>query len=309
MQSNHTENAFLVYLHLLQYSPSFVPDLQKILRSISAYSSSLQNIFYLILPSLSFPSSLLPEILSFYNTQLELHSNDSFTLYVLTGASRLFQLSIPENLLSSTTSLLQFILAPFVQLLQQTLQAKQTSRRRGAESTFSIQDLCEFAGECKWQFTQEQTMSILTAGYSLLPWFYKTSNQPLFQELSNASFEFCKSKYPTEFKISSILSFSTLLHQSISLNEMMMKRIEVFILNGSNYASRLNTCKECCMLCNLLLFHFSQRLSARELYQSHEEENQWIVTEVTSETIQEWREHERLLHWSFTEYGLLVFLM
>ena len=270
--------------------------------SISTYSPSLQYIFFLILPSISFPSSLFPEVLSFYSNQLELHSNDSFTLYVLTGASRFLQLAIPESLLSSSKPLLQFILAPFVQLVQQTLQAKQTTRRRGTESALSIQELCEFAGECKWQFTQEQTMSILTAGYSLLLWFYKTSNYSLFNELLNTSLELCKSKYSIEFKISSILSFSTLLSQPISINEMTLKRIEVFIVNGSNYTSRLNTCKECCMLCNLLLHHFfSQHPSANELYHTFEEENKWIVSEISSDTIREWQEYERGLHWTFTE--------
>lgn len=300
LSQSTSPNAFLLYLLFLKSVSS--PDVLSLLRVCSSLPITHQYTLYLTLPSLLSPSSL-QAITSFYQQQLALHLNDASTPYLLVGIARLFLKGIPDS-----PTLLQAVLAPFIKLVEPLIQVA-PSRRRGASSSLSIEALKLFAKDCHWQFTTEHSMTILTSGFSLLPWL-QSHNESLFTELLSICLECCKSKYPIEFKMSSLLSIAQFLNGSVSLSDSSMKRVEVLLMNGANYTSRLNPSQECCMTCNLLLHHYlSKNPSVQELLQNNRDYNQWILDDDCSSSDLQAVIHLRSqYHWSFIEYNCVIIL-
>ena len=278
-------------------------DVLSLLQVCSSLPITHQYTLYLVLPSLLSPSSL-QAITSFYQQQLSLHINDASTPYLIVGIARLFLKGIPDS-----PTLLQAVLAPVVKLVEPVIQVV-PSRRRGGSSSLSIEGLKLVGKECHWQFTTEHTMTILTAGFSLLPWL-QSHNESLFTELLSLCLECSKSKYPIEFKMSSLFGITQLFNGTNSLCDTVMKRVEVLLMNGANYKSRLNPSQECCMMCNLLLHHYlSKNSSVQELLQNNRDYNQWILNDdCSSSDLQDLIQLRSQYHWSFVEYNSVTILI
>lgn len=278
-------------------------DILSLLQVCSSLPITHQYTLYLVLPSLLSPSSL-QAITSFYQQQLSLHINDASTPYLIIGIARLFLKGIPDS-----PTLLQAVLAPVIKLVEPVIQVA-PSRRRGGSSSLSIEGLKLFGKDCHWQFTTEHTMTILTAGFSLLSWL-QSHNESLFTELLSLCLECSKSKYPIEFKMSSLLGITQLFNGTTSLSDTVMKRVEVLLMNGANYKSRLNPSQECCMICNLLLYHYlSKNSSVQELLQNNRDYNQWILNDdCSSSDLQVLIQLRSQYHWSFVEYNCVSILI
>ena len=309
LSKQHTPNAFLLYLHFIRASNTLSSSLPSLLSSFSSYSLPYQQIFSHVLPS-PFTPSLLPSILSFYHQQILLHSNDSLYLYLLVGITRLIQvitpLSIPPSYSSTISFFISSILSPFLQCIEPHLQAKTRSHRR-TDTSISYDSLKQLTTTTITDpIPSEQTLTILTCGFSLLSYFHSINNETAFNELFSICLEFCKGKYPIEYAISSYLSLIPLLKGKFEVNETVMKRLEVLLINQSNYSSRLIRYPECCALANLILSSFyPHNETILTLLKKNEENNQWILPmDCTPEDLLQLQSYEKQYHWSFTEFHL-----
>ena len=310
LSKQHTPNAFLLYLHFIQVSNTASSSLPSLLSSFSSFSLPYQQIFSLVLPSL-FTPSLLPSLLSFYHQQILLHSNDSLYLYLLVGITRLIQiltpLSIPPSYSSTISFFISSILSPFLLCIEPHLQAKTRSHRRTDTSiTYDTLKQLSLSTTTIDSIPSEQTLTILTCGFSLLSYFHSVNNETAFNELLSICLEFCKGKYPIEYAISSYISLIPLLKGKYEVNDTVMKRLEVLLINQSNYSSRLIRYPECCALANLLLTSFyPHNETILNLLKKNEENNKWFLPiECTPEDLLQLQSYEKQYHWSFTEFHL-----
>ena len=124
-------------------------------------------------------------LLSFYHQQILLHSNDSLYLYLLVGITRLIQiltpLSIPPSYSSTISFFISSILSPFLLCIEPHLQAKTRSHRRTDTSiTYDTLKQLSLSTTTIDSIPSEQTLTILTCGFSLLSYFHSRPHIPPF---------------------------------------------------------------------------------------------------------------------------------